>query len=54
MFAIKHLLDGKHANLFKSIPSDCRPVKNNKPVFDPQCVKNRLFVILSSKSESFN
>jgi len=54
MFAIKYKLNAKHANLFKKFLENCRPIKIKKPAFDPQLVKNRLFVILSSKSESFD
>jgi len=56
MFAIKYRLNGKHANLFKKLLENCCPDnnkfgnnkidKNNKPIFDPQRVKNRLFVIV--------
>jgi len=56
MFAIKYKLNGKHANLFKKFPENCRPKKikidtnkigkKNKPVFDSQMVKNRLSVIV--------
>jgi len=51
---MKYKFNGKGANLFKKFPVNFRPVKNNKPVFDPNIVKNRLSDILSSKSESFD
>ena len=46
MFAIKYKLNGKHANLFKKFPENCRPNKNKKLVFDPQRAKNQLIVIV--------